>query len=335
MSDTSSSGAAWSSRLEPPRILETVFTRPDDPRLGERIMPWRGDLSLLQPGRAVLVGFPQDEGVRRNGGRTGAALAPQEIRRWLGRLGPWDPVSGNDLAALPPLDAGNVHTSGLTLEESQEALGEVVAGILGSGAVPVVLGGGHETAYGHYLGYARANLPSGVINLDAHLDVRPTLEGRGNSGTAFRQMMEHPEHPLPGKRYACLGVQPHAVSRAHVDYARGQECVIHFADDCRTGLAERFRVEASRLARGKGRVYLSVDADVLDVSVMPGVSAPNVAGLGTGAVAEVMRLAGSTPAVASVDLVEVNPTHDANGHSARTAALLVWHFLVGLAGRPA
>ena len=44
--------------------------------------------TALPPGRAVLVGFPQDEGVRRNGGGPGRPLAPAEIRRWLGRLTP-------------------------------------------------------------------------------------------------------------------------------------------------------------------------------------------------------------------------------------------------------
>src|SRR5205085_1304444 len=115
----------------------------------DRIVSWHGNLSALVPGRAVIVGFPQDEGVRRNAGRVGAALAPAEIRRWLGKLTPFDPVSETNLTQLPPLDAGNVRISG-TLEETQKALGEVVAGIMETNAVPIVLGGGHETTYGVY-----------------------------------------------------------------------------------------------------------------------------------------------------------------------------------------
>src|SRR4051794_20203299 len=166
----SSSAAAWFTRLEPGPPSEDVFRRPDDPRLGEVIVPWRGDAADLTPGRAVLVGFPQDEGVRRNHGRPGAAEAPHEIRRHLARLGPGDAAEDVDLARRPPLDAGNVRVAG-GLEAAQGALAEVIGGILSTGAVPVVLGGGHETALGHYLGYVAAGKAVGIVNVDAHLDV--------------------------------------------------------------------------------------------------------------------------------------------------------------------
>src|SRR5262249_12850813 len=154
-------------------------------------------------------GFPQDAGVRRNGGRVGAAAAPDAIRSWLYRLTPWDGRGkGVDLAARPPPHLGNVRTA-RGLERSPESLGAGVAAVLERGAVPVVLGGGHETAYGHYLGYVKARRAVGVINLDAHLDVRPLINGKGHSGSPFRQALEHPSDPLPGPRYVCLGVQPH------------------------------------------------------------------------------------------------------------------------------
>src|SRR5437868_435517 len=128
----SSNAVEWFTRLEPVPRPEDVFRRPDDPRLGEVIEFWRGDPAALRPGRAVLVGFPQDEGVRRNHGRVGAAAAPHDIRHALYRLTPWDGARDADLAELPPLDAGNVHIAG-TLEDTQLVLGEVVGGILAAG----------------------------------------------------------------------------------------------------------------------------------------------------------------------------------------------------------
>src|SRR5690348_1472209 len=193
MSNASSSAAGWSTRLEPVAPPDDLPRRPDDPRLGEVVEFWRGDPAALRPGRPVLIGFPQDEGVRRNGGRVGAAEAPREIRRWLYRLVPWDCETESDLAALGLLDLGNVRIDG-DLEQTQAALGEVVGAVLRGGAVPVVLGGGHETAYGHDLGYVAAGIPVGVVNIDAHLDVRPLIDGKGHSGSPFRQMMEHPTH---------------------------------------------------------------------------------------------------------------------------------------------
>src|SRR2546426_12634196 len=103
MSGGSSSAVAWFSRLEPVARPE-LPRRPDDARLGEVVERWQGEPSSLRRGRAVLIGFPQDEGIRRNQGRAGAALGPAEIRRWLYRLTPWDAISDTDLAMNPPLE---------------------------------------------------------------------------------------------------------------------------------------------------------------------------------------------------------------------------------------
>src|SRR5579859_6337383 len=120
MSNASSSAAAWYTRLEPASPPD-LPRRPDDPRLGERIELWQDGPPRLWPDRPVLLGFPQDEGVRRNQGRPGAAAAPAAIRHWLYRLTPWDAATNADLAALDLLDVGDVRIVG-DLEESQQAL---------------------------------------------------------------------------------------------------------------------------------------------------------------------------------------------------------------------
>src|SRR5262245_23827612 len=207
MSGVSSSEAEWLTRLDPIKPPADLVHRPDDPRLGEVVEHWQGDLRALQPGRPVIVGFPQDEGVRRNYGRPGAALAPQEIRRYLYRLTPWDGMHGTDLTINPPLDVGDIHIDG-ALEDSQHSLAIVIGHLLEAGTIPIILGGGHETAYGHFLGYRMAQKSPGIINLDAHLDVRPLIQGRAHSGSPFRQALEYAPNPLPGHHYVCLGAQP-------------------------------------------------------------------------------------------------------------------------------
>jgi formiminoglutamase len=323
--------AAWFTLLEPAGA-DGQPRRPDDPRLGEVIEHWSGERDALQAGRAVILGFPQDEGVRRNGGRVGAAKAPDEIRKYLNRLTAYHAPHQIDLAACAPLDAGNVRTSE-NLEETQELLGTVIGGILKTGAVPIVLGGGHETAYGHYRGYAKNQMPVGIINVDAHLDVRPCLDGRGHSGSPFRQALEDPNFPLPGNRYVCLGAQPFAVSRQHFAYVQRKGAKIRWAwtdiDDLATAVIE----EVDRFAADGCRVMLTIDADAFAAADVPGVSAPNSHGLPGVEIAAVCERAGQTASVSSMELVEINPTFDVDGRSARWAAMAIWHFLVGLARR--
>jgi formiminoglutamase len=332
MSSESSNVVEWFTRLEPAREPDALLYRPDDPRVGEIVEYWRGEPESLKPGRPVLVGFPQDDGVRQNQGRPGAARAPLQIRHWLYRLTAADCAANIDLRQVGIVDAGNVRTLG-DLEDTQNALAEVIAGILRSGAVPVVLGGGHETAYGHYLGYVAAEKPVAIVNIDAHLDLRPFQLGQGDSGSPFRQAFEHPTHPLPWGRYVCLGAQPHSVSLQHYQYAQERRCVVGWCNAVRNHLTQYFQKERERLRQEGCQIYVTIDADVVRMADMPGVSAPNVAGLGGDEVIECARQAGASPEVSSLDLVEVNPRYDQDGQSARWAALAVWHFLIGVAQR--
>lgn len=75
------------------------------------------------------------------------------------------------------------------------------------------------------------------------------------------------------------------------------------------------------------------DFDVLDQSEAPGVSAPCADGLSKKILLEAAEMAGENPAVASMDLVEVNPTYDRDGQTQRLAALAIWRFLSGLSRR--
>lgn len=299
--------------------------------MGEIIEYWQGDVSAVRPGRAVLIGFPQDEGVRRNGGRPGATEAPRAIRHRLHRLTPWDALADVDLRDQPPLDVGDVRITG-TLEETQQALGNVVAAVLAAGAVPVVLGGGHETAYGHYLGYVANRQAVGILNIDAHLDVRPVPGGQGHSGSPFRQALEHPHHPLPGPNYVCLGAQPGSVSRDHWRYVRDRGGAVRWAEAIEKE-SEAFSQELERLARSAGSVYVTLDADAVRAADVPGVSAPNSGGLSGAVVLRYARLAGRSPQVSSFDLVEICPPLDRDEQSVRWAAHAIWHFLIGVAQR--
>jgi len=331
MSGASSSAAAWSALLEPTAPPTDLPRRPDDPRLGAVTECWNGALAALRPGRAVLVGFPQDEGVRRNQGRPGAAAAPRAIRRWLGRLTPSDACANLDLRADPPLDLGDVRVTA-DLEASQAALGVVLGELLRRQTVPIVLGGGHETAYGHYLGYVAAGLPVAVVNVDAHLDVRPLIAGQGHSGSPFRQMLEHPTQPLPGRHYACVGAQPQAVSHDHFQYVQqgGGQVVWKVRESISPPLASCIRGIVDAWARTGLATMLTVDADAFSVRDVPGVSAPNSAGLPGDVGLKLARAAGRWGLVRSMDLVEISPPLDRDDQSARWGALFVWHFLMGL-----
>lgn len=274
----------------------------------------------------MLVGFPSDEGVRINGGRPGASEAPEYIRAALHRLTP--DARGYDTfvdLAHRTADLGDVPVTG-DVARDQERLGEILAPHLKRGAVPIILGGGHETAYGHFLGYVRAEQKVKILNWDAHPDVRPLKNGQPHSGSSFRLALEHTSGACQG--YTVAGLLPHSTARTHRRYIVARGGVVHWrADLTRTALPDVYDATAEHPC------MVSFDLDAVDQSAAPGVSAPAVGGFSAAEWLWAAELAGRAPHVRSVDLSECNPRFDVDERTARLAALTVWRVLKGLAAR--
>ena len=304
--------------------VERPETGPDDPRLGSWLAA--GGPAPAET-RVALVGFPSDEGVRRNGGRPGAADGPGALRRELYRLTPEprDPAREPMMDLLKRTrDLGDVPVDG-DVEADQERLADVLARLLERGVIPVVLGGGHETAFGHFLAYVRAGLGVEIVNWDAHPDVRPWEDVGAHSGSPFRQAVEHPSGACRG--YSVAGLQPRSVARAHLEYLRRRGAEVLWRDETDAASVRELleRIGAPAMA--------SFDLDAVDRADAPGVSAPATGGLAPGIWLDVAERCGRTEAVSSIDIVELNPEFDRDGQTAALAASTVWRFLRGLALR--
>jgi formiminoglutamase len=277
----------------------------------------------------ALVGFASDAGVVRNRGRPGAAGGPVALRRALANLA-WH---GGDDARL--YDAGDVACHGNDLEAAQSNYAERLAALLRAGHFPIGLGGGHEIAFGAYLGLERAcdDDPRlerlGIVNFDAHLDLRtPEATGRSTSGTPFLQIAQARAARGRGFRYLCVGASETANTPAL--YQRARELGVEVISDlaaCATDAERQLR----RFISDSSALYLTFCLDVLPAAVAPGVSAPAGLGVPLHRAVELLRSAldacghgrpGSRLLLA--DLAELNPQHDPDGRTARTAARLVY-----------
>ena len=101
-----------------------------------------------------------------------------------------------------------------------------------------------------------------MTRVDAHLDLRPEINGLGHSGSPFRQAMEHSPFRLFGSNYVCIGAQPHSVSRAHLRYLLDRGGAVRWADEVRGALAGEFARACERLAGAGCQAYVTTDADV-------------------------------------------------------------------------
>jgi len=303
-----------------PTSVNPPSTVTGDPRIGHFIQ------SNHSPQKIQLLGFCSDEGVKRNGGRAGAAQAPDIIREALFKLTP-DPVNPQPMQCFfeSVSDAGNADANAMELEKAQEWLGEWVAESLHKKLFPLILGGGHETAFGHFLGYVKAQKPVTIINWDAHADVRPLKNGKQHSGSPFSQAIEH-ESGLCTK-YILAGIQRHSLSAAHLHYLQEKDAGYYFKGELTPRVIEHI------YDRQEGPVMVTMDMDALDQSIAPGVSAPGTNGLSLNSWLHIAYCAGKCPHVASFDIVELNPTFDRDNQTARVAALTIWHFAKGYTHR--
>lgn len=308
MSVTHTQTPEWTGRVDPEDGSDAI-------RLHQLVKP--------DATRAV-IGFACDAGVKRNKGRVGAKEGPAALRQALANL-------SAPAGARPFSDFGDVVVTGDALEAGQETLANAIGDALSDLERLVVLGGGHETAFASFRGLRKAHPKAriGILNLDAHLDLRLPGEAGGSSGTPFAQIRQLDPG---GFDYLCVGYAEESNTQALMARAK----------DWGVGLVRDHELIADPLAAHPAIteliarndcLYLTIDIDVLSHFQAPGVSAPAARGLPLSTIEQIVSFAIKTAAslktpLALADLVELSPAHDRDGVTARTAALLARRLLM-------
>ncbi len=278
----------------------------------------------------IFIGFCCDEGIRRNRGRSGAAKGPDSIRKELANLPCWFTPE------VKLYDAGNIICEGDSLETAQAVLSEAVTRALDLGFFPIVLGGGHEIALGHYNGILNHLLQEnprpelGIVNFDAHLDLRP-YDGGGSSGTMFRQIADQCMEKDLKYSYLCIGAQKYAntVALFKTAEALGAEYILSkdLAGDIPWKALETIE---DHLKQNDG-IYLTICADVFSSAYAPGVSATQPLGLEPELVLKLMKLIFRSGKVRGFDIAEVAPRFDQDNTTANLAKVLIFAAVNALA----
>lgn len=288
-----------------------------------------GDLDKGKLG-IVFLGFCCDEGVRRNLGRTGAAKGPQNIRKALSNL----PCRFTQEVKL--FDAGDILCEDGNLEESQKQLAHAVDKLLGLGLFPIVLGGGHEVAFGNYLGVLehlnrKESKPKiGIINFDAHFDLRPYSLGC-SSGTMFRQIADICESKELQYSYFCLGVQKHSNTIDLFKTADRLGAQYILAKDIVSSDNWSMLEKLDDFIKNNEQLYLTICADVFSSAFAPGVSATQPLGLDPEAVLKFVKYILRSNKVVSFDIAEVSPRFDLDNTTANLARVLIFAVIDTLA----
>ena len=233
-----------------------------------------------------------------------------------------------------------------SLEAAHQILTEVVAEYLQMPQViPVVIGGSNDQSFPNAMGLLRhlnAFHPPAVtelmlvINIDAHLDVRPLIEDRwAHSGSPFRQLLE--DHSFMSERkgkFIEFAAQSSQCSIHHAKYVQSKGGDIVWIDGMRSrqvNIAEEFRALLKRY-KEYPNVFVSFDLDSICSSVMPGVSSPSPLGLTAFEACSIAMISGRDERVRLMDLSEFNPVVEEYA-SAKLVATILYYFAMGVADR--
>ena len=269
----------------------------------------------------ALIGFCSDEGVERNKGRIGAADAPDLIRKAMANL-PWSGKSD-------VYDAGNVLCNDGDLEAAHVNLASQVSHCLQQQNFPFVLGGGHEVAYGTWLGLINhlaehSTTPKvGIINFDAHFDLRLDTHGC-SSGTPFYQIYKDCQQRGIPFHYCCLGVSEIANTQAL--FKRADELGVSYLKDTDMPITalDKIASQLDEFMTTCDVLYLTIDLDVLPANDAPGVSAPASRGVGLEVLEPLIEQIKASGKLQLADVAEYNPQYDTDDRTAKVAARLFY-----------
>jgi len=299
------------TRLAPYAGVPTFLSAPHMPVEAEN--PDFGNLQV------AITGVPMDLGVTN---RPGSRFGPRALRS-IERIGPYNHVL--DCAPVQELrvaDIGDVpFQSRYRLELSHDDIEKRFNQIVDAGVIPLAVGGDHSITHPIMKAVGRKQ-PVGMIHIDAHCDTGGMFDQtKFHHGGPFRNAVL--DGVLDPARTIQIGIRGSSEYLWEFSYESGMT-VIH-AEEVQ-GMGIPAIIEKAKAIVGDGPTYLSFDIDSLDPGFAPGTGTPEIGGLTTREVLELVRGLKGVNLVGG-DVVEVAPQYDATTNTAQAGAQVLFEIL--------
>lgn len=299
-------------------------TSPSSPCTFMRI-PATRDLSQAD---VAVVGLPLDIGtVHRPGARFGP-LAIRNASMHLLAHGLHEDWLFPPFNKLRAVDYGDIETYPGYIQPSLKRFEEALTVIFDSGVTPICLGGDHSVSLAVLRAAARKHGPLSLVHFDAHPDIWPPNPDRPyDHSTNFSiAAKEGLIDPAVSVQVGIRGSLSATIAHLGLDRAAGFHVI---TADQFAGRGVKATIEAIHFITARP-VYVSLDIDSVDPAYAPGTGTPEVAGLTSREIIELVRGLRGLPII-GFDLVEVSPPYDSSEITALLAANLVYEFLMLLA----
>lgn len=273
--------------------------------------PIHTDLSTLDADIAI-IGVPTDEG---GPWLPGTRLGPRGIRQQSVRFAGYGPMqsaggyydidAGRRFLEYETkngriVDCGDVDIVYTNRIKTYENITNSIKTIISRGAIPVTFGGDHGITYPVVRAFEQ---PLAIVQFDAHLDFKPTANDVEHSnGTPFKQISQLPNI----KKIIQLGIRSLRTSQADMQDALDHDVTILTVEGLRR---EGIESVLTKLPEGVP-VYISIDADSLDLPLVPGCASAELGGFTYQEVRDAAFAVARHREVVGFDIVEINPLID-------------------------
>lgn len=274
----------------------------------------------------AIVGVPFDSGTSY---RSGTRFGPRKIREASLMLWGHNPTLGvTPLEQLSVVDYGDISVNPTSIEKTMASITKTASDVIDTNTILIALGGDHSITLPLMRATAKKFGPLSLVHVDAHIDTwEEEFEGSPYShGTPFRNALQ--EGLIRVGEYIQIGIRG-PVSDAK-DYQDAKDLGAHTVTIHEVLLNGIPGVLEQIKQRCKGPVYVSLDIDSADPAYAPGTGTPEVGGLSSYQLLQLVRgLQGMN--LVGFDIVEVSPPYDHSDITAILASNIVFEYLSLLA----
>lgn len=275
----------------------------------------------------ALIGVPFDGGTSY---RPGPRFGPRNIRVQSAMIRPYNPtLNVSPFERLRVADYGDLSVNPLSIEDTYRRVAEGLKPVLDADAIPLCVGGDHSLLLPFLRAIHAKHGPVALVQLDAHSDTWDQYWGSKYShGTPVRRAIE--EGLLAEPFILQVGLRGQLYGPEDMDFGREHKIAVITAEE----FHERgVRLVHNKLKAFQGcKTYLSLDIDVVDPAFAPGTGTPQVGGLSSAQILDLVRALKGLNLV-GCDLVEVSPPYDSAELTSLLAANLLFEQLSLLALR--
>lgn len=275
-----------------------------------------------------LIGVPLS---KSSISHSGASMAPTSIRKAFSSFSTFSIESERELNDRRIYDFGDVYMHPTDIITSQSRIKDAIAFSLKKAEANlwIILGGDHSISFPSIQAFQEKFGEIGVIQFDAHHDLRNLDDGGPTNGTPFRSLIE--SNTLKGNHLVQIGIRDFANGKEYYRYGKENGVTIYSMKDVREkGIKQIIQDSINMLLTRVQTIYVSLDMDVVDQAFAPGCPAIGPGGMTSDMLLDAMRTLSQYDCIKALDVVEIDPFVDIRDMTSKLAAYSILTFLNGM-----